>query len=80
MSYCRKRIGDFGDCDQYVISQVDDGLVCIDCTLIGDGHIGSKWFHADSPEAMIDHLERHRAKGEIVSARALELLREEISA
>jgi hypothetical protein len=79
MSYCRKRSNDFGDCDQYVIAHVagPKRLTCIDCTLLGDGSLGSEWFWCDTGAEMVAHLEQHRAKGEIVSEEAIAKLIED---
>jgi hypothetical protein len=68
MSYCR-----FGEADVYVFMHVNGRLCCCGCSYHQDDD--EPFFYADSTDAMIEHLKRHRADGHDVPERVFEDLR-----
>jgi hypothetical protein len=56
--------------DAYVFMHTDGYLACWNCRLLYEsrraGHPAPDHFRADSTQAMIDHLEQHRAAGHSV--------------
>lgn len=70
MSYCR-----FGEADAYIFAHIAGGYECCACLL---SEVDWGFVHVNTPEEMLNHIDKHRQEGHHIPLDVDERLRDEM--